>query len=117
MRPLLLHSLAAAALCAWCAAARADSWAGKRIMLKRPGARIGHTDKATGRQVYDATLTDMMYEVLREQAGWLRVRHRGVEGWLDKDAAVLLENAIDHFTNHIRRSPEDAYAYAHRGAA
>src|SRR6516162_7279394 len=77
-------------------AVRADeggSWVGIRIMIKKPGVRIGHSDDA-GKQIYLAELTDLVYTVLREEDTWLNVRHRGVEGWFDVEQAVPLEDAL-----------------------
>ena len=93
-----------------------DSWAGKKIVLKWDGARIGHTGD-DGRPVYVADLTDIAYTVLDDEAGWVRVRQRSAEGWLAKDNAVLVEDAISYFTDRIRANRTDASAYAHRGRA
>jgi tetratricopeptide (TPR) repeat protein len=92
------------------------SWVGKRIILRTDGVRIGHADDK-GQLVYIADLTDMLYRVLGERNGWLRVRHGGAEGWFAKDSAVLLEDAIPYFTDRLRRNGRDALAYAHRGRA
>jgi tetratricopeptide (TPR) repeat protein len=113
--------LLAAAMFASTAARGEDngSWAGQTIMPRRAGTGIGQT--FTGllfrRQVYVAQLTDMVYTVLREQDAWLYVRHRGAEGWLAKEQAVLLDDAIDYFTQSIRANNQDAFALAHRGRA
>jgi tetratricopeptide (TPR) repeat protein len=95
------------------------SWVGQRIMTKRAGTLIGHTTAGLffRRQVYVAELNDMVYTVLREQDGWLYLRHRGVEGWLAKEQAVLLEDAVDYFAQMIRANNQDAFAFAHRGRA
>jgi tetratricopeptide (TPR) repeat protein len=100
-----------------------DSWVGERIMTRMPGVTIGHSGWVSGllfsRQVYvaDAELTDMVYTVLREQDGWLAVRQRGVEGWLPKEQAVLLQDAVAYFTQRLRANGEDAFALGHRGSA
>jgi tetratricopeptide (TPR) repeat protein len=95
------------------------SWTGERIMPKRAGTGIGQT--YTGlifrRQAYVAELTDLVYTVLREQDGWLYVRHRGAEGWLAKEQVVLLDDAVDYFTQALRANSQDAFALAHRGRA
>jgi tetratricopeptide (TPR) repeat protein len=92
------------------------SWVGKRIILRRDGIRIGHSD-GNGKPVYVRDLTDMVYRVLDEADGWLRVRQGGAEDWFDKDNAVLLEDAIPYFTDRLRTNGRDAVAYAHRGRA
>jgi len=99
------------------------SWVGERIMMRTPGIMIGHSEWVSrwlfSRQVYvaDAQLTDMVYTVLGEQDGWLHVRHRGVEGWLPKSQAVLVQDARAYFTQSIQANNQDAFALAHRGRA
>jgi tetratricopeptide (TPR) repeat protein len=92
------------------------SWAGRKIMVRKTGIWIGHTD-AFGRQVYVAELTDIVYTVLKEQDGWLLVRHRNSEGWLEKEHAVRLDDAVSYFTARIRADDRDADAFARRGRA
>ena len=92
------------------------SWVGKRIILLKDGVRIGHTAD-NGKPVHVGNLTDMVYRVLAEEDGWLRVRQAGAEGWFAKDSAVLLQDAIPHFTDRLRVNSRDALAYAHRGRA
>jgi tetratricopeptide (TPR) repeat protein len=93
-----------------------ESWVGKRVILKTDGVRIGHTGD-NGQSVYVAELTDMVYRVLDDKGGWLRVRQRGTRDWLDRDNAMLLDEAIPYFTGRLRGNPRDALAYAHRGRA
>src|SRR6266852_1678200 len=92
------------------------SWVGKRIMIKKAGVRIGHSDDA-GRQIYLAELTDLVYTVLREDDTWLNVRPRGVEGWFDREQAVLVDDALSYFAERIRANGKDAFAFARRGRA
>jgi tetratricopeptide (TPR) repeat protein len=93
-----------------------ESWVGERIMTKKAGLRIGHTNPV-GWQVYVGELTDMVYTVLDEKDGWLYVRQGGVEGWFAKDQAVLLGEAVSYFADRIRIDNKDALAFAHRGRA
>jgi tetratricopeptide (TPR) repeat protein len=93
-----------------------NSWIGQRIMIKKPGVRIGHSDDA-GRQIYVAELTDLVYTVLKEEDTWLEVRHRGVQGWFDREQAVLLDDALAYFAERIRAKNADAFTFAHRGRA
>jgi tetratricopeptide (TPR) repeat protein len=67
--------------------------------------------------VYVAELTDMTYTVLKEQDGWLSVRHRGAEGWFPKEKAVLVDDALSYFAERVRTNNRDAFALAHRGRA
>ncbi|HBI46442.1 MAG TPA: hypothetical protein DDY78_26855 [Planctomycetales bacterium] len=93
-----------------------DSWVGKRVIMKHGGVTIGHTDK-NDQEVVDATLDDMEYKVEQEKGKWIKVRERGVSGWFAKADAVLLEDAVDYFTDRIRDNPSDYYAFACRGYA
>ncbi len=93
-----------------------DSWVSKKIMLKHPGVRISNArEKDEAKAV--ALLTDLVYHVEAEQDGWLRVNHHGIEGWFEKEHAVLVEDAVAFFTERLRAEPDDARAYAHRAWA
>ncbi|HEY1859032.1 MAG TPA: tetratricopeptide repeat protein [Gemmataceae bacterium] len=91
-------------------------WVGQRIMIKKAGVRIGYSDDA-GRQIYVAELTDLVYTVLKEEDTWLEVRHRGVQGWFDREHAILLDDALAFFAERIRAKNGDAFTFAHRGRA
>jgi tetratricopeptide (TPR) repeat protein len=97
------------------------SWAGRKVMPKEAGIWIGHTGQLfrglVQRQVYDAELTDLTYTVLKEQDGWLSVRHRGTQGWFPKEKAVPLDEAFSYFDERVRAKGNDAFALAHRGRA
>jgi tetratricopeptide (TPR) repeat protein len=98
-----------------------NNWVGRKIMTKEAGILIGHTGSMLRgllqRQVYDAELTDLTYTVLKEQDGWLSVRHRGRQGWFPKDKAVRLDDALSYFDEKIRANNQDAFALARRGLA
>jgi tetratricopeptide (TPR) repeat protein len=93
-----------------------DSWVGKKVMPKKAGIRIGKTHDMD--EKFDlATLTTMIYSVEAEQGKWIKVRQNGVEGWFAKEDAILLEDAVDYFTQRIRANPKDDFGYAMRGLA
>jgi tetratricopeptide (TPR) repeat protein len=94
-----------------------DSWVGRVVIPKQPGVKFGQTDPKTGTEVVFGTLEGMMYKVLAEKDGFLRVRQNDKEGWFPKGEAVPVENAVDFFTNLIRANPKDIRAYVHRAAA
>ncbi len=108
--------LAAALLCPAAAHAQKDSWAGATVILTSEGVRIGHTGK-DGQQIYVGELTDIAYQVVREENGWLLVRHGGTSGWFPKQNALLPEDAIDYFSDRISTNDGDAVALAHRARA
>jgi tetratricopeptide (TPR) repeat protein len=99
------------------------SWVGRTIMTKEPGVWIGHSVtefprlQLFQRHVNVTELTDLTYIVLKEQDGWLNVRHRGTQDWVLKDKAILLADAFSFFDAHVRANPKDAFALAHRGFA
>jgi tetratricopeptide (TPR) repeat protein len=93
-----------------------ESWVGKRIILKWAGVKIGHTGD-DGKPVYVAELTDMAYSVLKQDNGWLRVRHGGAEGWFPKEHAILTKDAVSYFNERLQMNPREALAYALRGRA
>src|SRR5216683_1325448 len=97
------------------------SWVGRKIMTKEAGLGIGHTETLLRgflqRQVYVAELTDLTYTVLKEQDGWLSVRHRGSQGWFPKEKAILVDEAFSYFDERVRANNKDAFALAHRGRA
>jgi tetratricopeptide (TPR) repeat protein len=122
--PLTLAAFIATAVVFTPAATLADddnSWVGRKIMTKEAGIWIGHTGSLfrglVQRQVYDAELTDLTYTVLKEQDGWLSVRHRGAQGWLPKTKAVLVDDAFAYFDERVRANNQDAFALARRGRA
>jgi tetratricopeptide (TPR) repeat protein len=92
------------------------TWVGRKIMTREPGIWIGRTGLLR-RQVYVAELTGLTYIVLKEQDGWLSVRHQGAEGWFPKEKAVLVDDALPYFTEKVRANSRDAFALAHRGCA
>jgi tetratricopeptide (TPR) repeat protein len=99
------------------APARADdSWVGKTVIIKHGGVTIGHTDK-NDQEVVDATLNGIEYKVEQEKGKWIKVRHHGVSGWFAKADAVLLEDAVDYYTDRIRENPNDGSAFGHRAWA
>jgi tetratricopeptide (TPR) repeat protein len=92
-----------------------DSWVGKKVMMTRPGIQLkGATDK--GEPLVEAAAT-MVYTVLDEVDGWIKVRQEASEGWFLKGDGVLLQHAVALFTEQIKANPNDARAHACRAAA
>jgi tetratricopeptide (TPR) repeat protein len=85
-------------------------------MMKHGGVTIGHTDK-NDQEVDDATLDQIEYKVEQEKGKWIKVRHHGVSGWFAKADAVLLEDAVDYFTDRIRENPNDDNSFGDRAWA
>ncbi len=79
--------------------ARADepTWAGKTVLLKRDGVTFTRKSRE-GAIIFQAPLTRISYDVLREEGDWIQVRQSGEEGWLPKADAVLQTDAVSYFT-------------------
>src|SRR5262249_20550197 len=90
-----------------------DDWAGKRVILKRPGVKFGYSDD-NGKQVYIGELTSLSYTVLKENDGYLRVRQRASAGWFPKNDAMLAADAIPFFAERARAAgAKDSYPHAY----
>ena len=95
----------------------AANWAGKRVVLKRPGIKIGHSTP-DGKQIYLAELTALSYPVIAEQEGFLQVEQRGATGWFPKEDALLPDDAIKFFAERVAAvAPTDGTAHAYLGWA
>src|SRR5262245_15857289 len=94
-----------------------DSWAGKQVILKRQGIWYGRTDPKTGREVYFGELRNIWYEVRGDQDGFLRVHQADTEGWFPKGEAVLLDDAVQFFTQVIDKDNKCADALVRRASA
>jgi tetratricopeptide (TPR) repeat protein len=92
------------------------SWVGKTVLTKTGGVKGGYINKK-GEVVYSLELSSIFYKVIRERKLWVSVRDRGNEVRLRKREVVLLENAIDFFTDRIEAKPKDNVAYAYRAVA
>jgi tetratricopeptide (TPR) repeat protein len=92
-------------------------WAGKTVILKESGVRMGHWkenggDKA-GIELREAT----QLVVIEDREGFLKVRQDGKSGWIPKDKAVLAEDAVDFFGDLIKKHPGKAEYYNRRAEA
>jgi tetratricopeptide (TPR) repeat protein len=97
--------------------AGAKTWTGKLVLLKGDKeVQIGYTD-AKGNPVFEAKLTGISYRVMADKEGWLKVRQNGSEGWFNKEAAVLLEDAVAYFSGRLKTRPGDDQAYGYRAEA
>lgn len=91
------------------------SWVGKTALPKKPDpvARLapgGDPDEAF-------TLRGASWEVKAEKGTRVEVIENGTAGWVEKDALVLLADAIEFYTKALKENEKDAYAYNFRGWA
>jgi tetratricopeptide (TPR) repeat protein len=93
-----------------------ESWVGKIVVIKTPGVTISPMDPNA--PVVTTPLEELGYRVMAERDGRLGVRTpRGVAGWFDKTHAILLEDAVSHFTASLRDNPKDADAFHRRAGS
>ncbi len=88
-----------------------EAWRGEKVI-----PRTQSIDILSGSEVIGKTQSYLL-TVLSVEGDWLEVRDYGVEGWIAKTDVVLLDNAIEHFTQEIKNNPRDAEAYLNRSIA
>ena len=91
-------------------------WTHKRIMFRGDIPNLQSAD-VNGELVEGKRVADPVVEVLAEEEDWLGLDSRGEQGWVDKSAAILLEEAPAYFADVIQANSKDASAYANRGIA
>jgi tetratricopeptide (TPR) repeat protein len=101
------------------ARARADepSWEGMAVVLTRPGVRLEAPDGENVAPRTAGLAKDMQFVVRKVEGGRLRVESRRQVGWIAKKDAVLLSQAVAHFTARLAKDSKDSHAYAARGQA
>jgi tetratricopeptide (TPR) repeat protein len=92
-------------------------WAGKTVLLKGGKQVKIETTSAAGEGNVIGPLSLPSYKVLKEENGRLKVTDKGREGWFDKAEAILLDDAVDYFTERIKKNAKDAQAHASRAEA
>jgi tetratricopeptide (TPR) repeat protein len=93
-----------------------DSWVGQTVVLKSANVKIEQTAKQDEEMAVAALKYDS-YQVIAETDKRINVRQDGVEGWFDKNQAVLASEAVDYFTARIQATPSDAGLYVGRAEA
>src|SRR5262245_32562691 len=101
------------------ARARADesSWEGKAVLLTRPGVKLEAPD---GEKIAPRTAgvaRDLLFAVRKDEGGRLRVESRRQAGWVAKDDAVPIAEAVPYFTKRLAKDPKDVHALTGRGQA
>jgi tetratricopeptide (TPR) repeat protein len=89
------------------------SWEGKAVLLTRPGVKLEAPDGENIRPRTTGVAKDLSFVVRKDEGGRLRVESRRQAGWIAKGDAVLLAQAVAHFTAR----PPDSHALTARGQA
>lgn len=113
--PRLLMIIVAVTVACSPAAAEDKSWVGEKVMVAKPEVQlvVRNGDTQTSFR-----LKGVIFPVLKERDGWLRLRDRdGKEGWGEKVDFVLLQDAPAHYTDLIRQNESWVWAWGSRGLA
>jgi Tfp pilus assembly protein PilF len=82
---------------------------GETVVVVRP------TDMKVGGQVVARELPGNQLTVGAVQGDWIWV-NRKASGWIKKQDVMTLTDALEHYTESLRKKPNDSRAYAARGA-
>jgi tetratricopeptide (TPR) repeat protein len=99
------------------ARANEPSWEGKSVLLTRAGVKLEVPD---GEKIAPGTAgvaKDLLFAVRKDEGGRLRVESRRQVGWIPKADAVLVTQAVAHFTTRLAKDPKDSHACTARGQA
>ncbi|MFM8273306.1 MAG: hypothetical protein ACKODX_13405, partial [Gemmata sp.] len=95
--------------------ARADAWLGQKALARKPGATL--TDTGADGKPVTRPVRHLVYTVVAEDGGRVRVNYPGQEGWVQKSEWVRLPDAFEHFSARVESDPKDAFAWSRRGVA
>jgi tetratricopeptide (TPR) repeat protein len=93
------------------------SWEGKAVILTRAGVKLELRD---GEKIAPRTAgvaKDLMFQVLKEEDGRLRISSRRQQGWVARSDAIPFDQAAAYFTRKIAGNPKDSHAFTARGLA
>jgi tetratricopeptide (TPR) repeat protein len=93
------------------------SWAGKTVLLARPGVKLTTDD---GEKIAPRTAgvaRDMLFVVRKDEGGRLRIESRRQAGWVARADAVPFAEAVVYFTKRLAKDAKDVHALTARGQA
>src|SRR5262245_6484013 len=93
------------------------SFEGKTILLTRPNVKLQSPDGERIAPKTSGIAKDVMFQVLKEKDGQLRIGSRRQEGWIAKGDAVLFDDALAFFRKKLADNPKDSHALTARGVA
>jgi tetratricopeptide (TPR) repeat protein len=94
-----------------------SSWEGKTVILVRAGVDLQLRDGEKIAPKTAGSARDLMFQVLKDEDGRLRITSRRQQGWIAKSDAILLDQAVAYFTQLVARHPKDSHAFLARGLA
>lgn len=94
-------------------ATKDEGWVGKKFITKTLGMSVISPDGKSPTTV----LSGVEYLVLADRDGRVKVSQQSVEGWLAKKDAVLVDDALDFFSEQIKANPKNDYAFFARATA
>jgi tetratricopeptide (TPR) repeat protein len=113
---LLLSVVLALLIPSFLVAAQSDSWVGKNVVLKKLGTKLRNID-IKGDWVVAHTIVIPIATVIAEDNHKLKVVDAGISGWIDKEDALLPDDAVTHFTERLDKKPNDYTGHCLRACA
>jgi tetratricopeptide (TPR) repeat protein len=98
-------------------AGRADepSWERQTVILARSGIVLQAPKEEKLAPKSAGAAKDLMFQVLKDEDGRLRISSRRQEGWIAKTDAVLFDQAVGYFTKRLAVNGNDVHALTARG--
>jgi tetratricopeptide (TPR) repeat protein len=90
-------------------------WTGKTVILTRAGVKLQLREGEKVAPKTAGVARDLMFQVLKEEDGRLRIGSRRQQGWIARSDAVLFDQALAYFTDKVARNPKDSHAFTARG--
>src|SRR5437016_2493942 len=99
------------------AIAEEPSWERKTILLTRPGVKLELPEAEKIAPKTAGVARDLMFQVLSDRSGRLRISSRRQQGSIARSDAVPFDQAVDYFTKKLTADPKDSHALTARGLA
>jgi len=93
------------------------SWEGKAVILTRAGVKMQAREGEKIAPKTSGVAKDLVFQVLKDEDGRLRIDSRRQQGWIQKSDAVLYDQAVDYFTKKLADDPKNSHALTARGLA
>ena len=93
------------------------AWLKKQVMMTHRRPKLLKLNETTGQTEVIGEVREVNARVDKIQGDWLWVRTPDQEGWITRNDAVPMEEAIEYFTRRIEYNANDAFAYNARGVA